>query len=51
MSPSALTQLLDRLTARGMLSRSYSDIDRRLVLAGITNKGQDLITAFLPTAP
>lgn len=48
VSPAALTQLLDRLAVRGLVTRHYSAHDRRLVLARITDAGRELITPFLP---
>lgn len=38
-----LTRLLDRLEARGLIRRSRSTIDRRVVLASITNEGHQLL--------
>jgi len=44
----AVTQLIDRLTERGMITRHYSTLDRRLVLAAVTDQGRQLITPLLP---
>jgi DNA-binding MarR family transcriptional regulator len=38
-----LTRLLDRLETRGLISRSRSTVDRRVVLASITGEGRKLL--------
>lgn len=48
ISPATVTQLIDRLALRGLVTRHHSANDRRLVLARITPAGRELITPFLP---
>jgi DNA-binding MarR family transcriptional regulator len=38
-----LTRLLDRLEARGLISRSRGTVDRRVVVASITDSGRQLL--------
>jgi DNA-binding MarR family transcriptional regulator len=43
-----VTRLIDRLIKEGFVERFYSDEDRRLSLARITNKGIALLTKINP---
>ncbi|MFH8365788.1 MarR family winged helix-turn-helix transcriptional regulator [Streptomyces sp. NPDC018031] len=44
----AITQRLDRLQARGLVTRSPGETDRRVVLVTLTEEGRALIDAALP---
>lgn len=44
----AITQRLDRLEARGLISRTTSTSDGRGVLVELTDEGRDLIDGVLP---
>ncbi|MFI1970623.1 MarR family transcriptional regulator [Streptomyces cinnamoneus] len=44
----AITQRLDRLEARGLVTRTPSESDGRSVLVSLTDEGQDLIDRALP---
>ncbi len=44
----AITQRLDRLQTRGLISRTPSDTDGRVVLVKLTAEGRDLIDRALP---
>ena len=41
-----LTRLLDRLEARGLVTRARGTADRRVVLASITQEGLDLLASL-----
>ena len=43
-----VTRLVDRLSHRGLVSRTRGKQDRRVVEVGITDKGRDLIKALDP---
>ena len=45
-----ITRLVDRLHARGMVKRTRSERDRRVVEVGITPKGLDLLRGLDPHA-
>jgi DNA-binding MarR family transcriptional regulator len=45
----AITQRLDKLEARGLVSRRPSETDGRGVLVSLTPAGLELIDAVLPT--
>ena len=45
----AISQRLDRLEARGLVTRSPSETDRRGVQVALTRQGLDLIDKVLPT--
>ncbi|MGC4030091.1 MAG: MarR family transcriptional regulator [Steroidobacteraceae bacterium] len=40
----AMTRMLDRLEAKGLLTRSRSSLDRRVVVLTLTDQGRDLTT-------
>lgn len=44
----AITQRLDRLEARGLVTRTPSETDRRVVHVGLTDVGRELIDRALP---
>ncbi|MBH5336811.1 MarR family transcriptional regulator [Streptomyces pactum] len=44
----AITQRLDRLEARGLVTRSPGETDRRVVLVALTEEGRALIDQALP---
>ena len=44
----AISQRLDRLQARGLVSRTPSDADGRVVLVRLTQEGRELIDRVLP---
>jgi DNA-binding MarR family transcriptional regulator len=46
LSSAATTTLLDRLERKGFLRRSRDDVDRRRVLVGLTEQGQERIGAL-----
>lgn len=43
LSPSAVTQVSDRLERRGLIERVFQDEDRRVRLLRLTRKGQQLV--------
>ena len=45
-----VTRLVDRLSARGLVSRAHSQKDRRVVEVSITDKGLDLLRELDPHA-
>ncbi len=45
---SATTRLLDRLEEKGLVTRQRSDVDRRLVHLGLTEKGREVGDAIEP---
>ncbi|MEE6259796.1 MarR family winged helix-turn-helix transcriptional regulator [Plantactinospora sonchi] len=44
----AITQRLDRLEARGLVTRTPSEADRRAVLVALTDEGRALVDRVLP---
>lgn len=48
LSQSALSRLVARLEARGLVSRAESAADRRAVLIGITEQGHSLLRQAIP---
>jgi DNA-binding MarR family transcriptional regulator len=44
LSPAATTQLLDTLTASGLVERTRSERDRRVVTCRLTPRGRELVT-------
>lgn len=47
LSPGALTNRVDRLLARGLVTRDVDPDDRRQVLIGLTEKGQRTVQRLL----
>lgn len=45
----ALTRLVDQMERRGLVKRSRSTRDRRVIQLGLTDKGHDTIKMMLPT--
>jgi DNA-binding MarR family transcriptional regulator len=45
LSPAAVTQMLDTLVAKGLVERTRSEQDRRVVACTLTTHGRDLITS------
>ena len=45
---SAMTRLLDRLEEKGLVRRQRSDVDRRVVHLGLTEKGREVGDAIEP---
>src|SRR6187402_2168091 len=45
LSPSAVTQVSDRLERRGLIERVFQDEDRRVRMLRLTRKGQQLVRA------
>ena len=43
LSPPSVTQMLDHLAAMGLVARVRSDLDKRVVLTSLTERGQTLI--------
>ena len=43
VSPSTVTEMLDHLTAAGLVARIRSDEDKRIVLTSLTERGRALI--------
>ena len=43
---STTTGIIDRLVKKGYLKRERSESDRRIVVTGLTDKGQDLMNRF-----
>src|SRR5690348_5041305 len=43
LSPSAVTQVSDRLERRGLIERAFQDDDRRVRMLRLTRKGQQLV--------
>jgi DNA-binding MarR family transcriptional regulator len=48
--PHNITTLVDRMKADGLVTTSRSELDRRLVLVGLTDKGQSVFKQAMPTA-
>ena len=46
LAPPSMTRLVDRLEARGLISRERDETDRRKVVATITDKGRQLVSAI-----
>lgn len=44
LAPATVTQMLDALVAMGLVERSRSTTDRRIVMCSLTEQGRDLIT-------
>lgn len=49
LSPQTVTGLLDRLHARGLITRARSETDRRQVLISLSGKGERLLDATAPS--
>jgi len=47
LSRGAITQMVDPLVAQGLIERTGDEKDRRLVLVGLTDKAQSLITQIM----
>jgi len=45
LAPATVTQMLDRLVAMGLVERTRSDQDRRVVTCALTERGRELIAA------
>jgi len=45
VAPATATQMLDSLVAGGFVSRSRSELDRRMVLVSLTSGGRELVAA------
>jgi len=45
LSPASVTEMLDGLAQAGLVERSRSDQDRRVVLTELTDRGQELVEA------
>jgi MarR family transcriptional regulator, organic hydroperoxide resistance regulator len=43
LSPATVTQMLDSLAAAGLVQRIRSDVDKRVVLTSLTDRGQGLV--------
>jgi DNA-binding MarR family transcriptional regulator len=44
-----ITGLIDSLVRKGLVTRTEHPKDRRVILARITKKGEDLLVSYLPT--
>jgi DNA-binding MarR family transcriptional regulator len=44
----SLTRLIDGMIKRGLVSRSRSETDRRVVTLALTSRGEDLVEALAP---
>jgi DNA-binding MarR family transcriptional regulator len=44
----SLTRLIDEMVKRGLVTRSRSDSDRRVVTLALTARGEDLVEALAP---
>ena len=49
-SPANISRITDTLVARGLISRTASDQDRRRMILTVTPEGEALIRSFLPAA-
>jgi len=49
LSPQTVTGLLDRLHARGLITRARSETDRRRVLISLSERGEHLLAATAPS--
>src|SRR5207248_5255120 len=45
LAPATVTQMLDGLVAMGLVERTRSERDRRVVTCALTSRGRELITA------
>ena len=45
LSPASVTQMLDALAAAGLVERTRSEDDKRVVLTSLTGRGRELIAA------
>jgi DNA-binding MarR family transcriptional regulator len=45
LSPATVTQMLESLAAAGLVERTRSDRDKRVVLTSLTRRGADLVAA------
>lgn len=45
LSPATVTQMLDHLSCAGLVQRTRSDSDKRVVLTSLTERGRDVIAA------
>jgi DNA-binding MarR family transcriptional regulator len=43
LSAATVTQMLDHLAAVGLVERSRSDVDKRVVLTSLTDRGRDVV--------
>jgi DNA-binding MarR family transcriptional regulator len=43
LSPATVTQMLDHLASVGLVERSRSDVDKRIVLTSLTDRGRSVI--------
>jgi len=48
VTPSAVAQRLTRLEEEGLLVRSHTKTDRRVIIVTLTDKGQELLDSTLP---
>jgi MarR family 2-MHQ and catechol resistance regulon transcriptional repressor len=48
-SPGNMTDVIDKLSVRGLLQRTRDTVDRRLVLVDLTSQGRCLIEELFPT--
>ena len=49
-SPANISRITDTLVARGLISRSASEQDRRRMILRVTTEGEELIRRFVPNA-
>lgn len=49
-SPANISRITDTLVARGLISRTASEQDRRRMILSVTSEGEALIRSFLPAA-
>ena len=49
-SPANISRITDTLVARGLISRSASEQDRRRMILRVTAEGEELIRRFVPSA-
>lgn len=45
LSPATVTQMLDHLAAMGLVERSRSHVDKRIVLTSLTDRGREVVEA------
>jgi len=48
VTPGAVAQRLTRLETGGLITRSHSTTDRRVITVALTQRGQDLVDTVLP---